>query len=247
MSTTIDYTAYEYGGIDVPERLKEIRAAHERLRAAVAEITEEGAREAIHLPGWTRGHVLIHLADLSRAFARQARYAAEGRTIEVFDGGRPTRNRRIEELHDRPVEWLREQLDEGLTALEEAWDALGPDGWERPCEYRNSPLFATQLAWWRESELHTVDLAVGRSSEEWSTALSSHVVSFLTVRLPEGFVLTAEDTGEEWSTAAEGATPVAIRGSLLSLAAWICGRPHPAVPVVDGDPAAALPELNAWP
>ncbi|WP_033208944.1 maleylpyruvate isomerase family mycothiol-dependent enzyme [Streptomyces bikiniensis] len=247
MSTSIDYTAPEYGGVDVPERLKEIRAAHDRLRAAAAEITEEGAREAVHLPGWTRGHVLIHLADLSRAFARQARYAAEGKSVEVYDGGRPTRDRRIEELHGEPVAWLREQLEEGLTALEEAWDALGPDGWELPCSYRNSPLFATQLAWWRETELHTVDLTVGYGSAEWSTALSSHVVSFLKGRLPQGVALHAEDTGQEWSTAAEGATPVVVRGSLRALAAWISGRPHPVLPVADGDPAAALPELTAWP
>ncbi|GAA2496203.1 maleylpyruvate isomerase family mycothiol-dependent enzyme [Streptomyces thermolineatus] len=247
MSTSIDYTAREYGGIDVPERLKEVRAAHDRLRAAAAGVTEERAREAVHLPGWTRGHVLIHLADLSRAFARQARYAVEGRTVEVYDGGRPTRDRRIEELHGRPAEWLREQLEEGLTAIEEAWDALGPDGWELPCAYRNSPLFATQLAWWREVELHTVDLGVGHDSEEWSTALSSHVVTFLQPRLPQGVVLSADDTGEEWSTAAGGQDPVVVRGPLRALAAWISGRPHRVLPVADGDPAAALPELNAWP
>ncbi|MCZ2526902.1 maleylpyruvate isomerase family mycothiol-dependent enzyme [Streptomyces sp. HB2AG] len=247
MSTSIDYTAREYGGIDVPERLKEIRVAHDRLRAAAAEVTEERAREAVHLPGWTRGHVLIHLADLSRAFARQARYAAEGRTVEVYDGGRPTRDRRIEELHGRPAEWLREQLEEGLTAIEEAWDALGPDGWELPCAYRNSPLFATQLAWWREVELHTVDLGVGHGSEEWSNALSSHVVAFLQPRLPQGVVLNADDTGEEWSTAAGGQDLVVVRGPLRALAAWISGRPHRVLPVADGDPAAALPELNAWP
>ncbi|PLW73110.1 hypothetical protein C0036_08975, partial [Streptomyces sp. DJ] len=236
MSTSIDYTAREYGGIDVPERLKEIRVAHDRLRAAAAEVTEERAREAVHLPGWTRGHVLIHLADLSRAFARQARYAAEGRTVEVYDGGRPTRDRRIEELHGRPAEWLREQLEEGLTAIEEAWDALGPDGWELPCAYRNSPLFATQLAWWREVELHTVDLGVGHGSEEWSNALSSHVVAFLQPRLPQGVVLNADDTGEEWSTAAGGQDPVVVRGPLRALAAWISGRPHRVLPVADGDP-----------
>ncbi|CAL9357690.1 maleylpyruvate isomerase family mycothiol-dependent enzyme [Streptomyces sp. enrichment culture] len=247
MTTSIDYTARAYGGVDVPGRLKEIRAAHDRLRAAAAEVTEEGAREAIRLPGWTRGHVLIHLADLSKAFARQARYAAEGRTVEVYDGGRPTRDRRIEELHGEPVAWLREQLAEGLAALEGAWDALGPDGWELPCAYRDSPLFATQLAWWRETELHHVDLNAGYGSEEWSTALSSHVVSFLAVRLPRGVVLRAEDTDEEWSTAAEGPAPVVVGGSLRSLAAWISGRPHPVLPVADGDPAAALPELNSWP
>ncbi|WP_406456097.1 maleylpyruvate isomerase family mycothiol-dependent enzyme [Streptomyces sp. NBC_01622] len=241
MSNT-PYNAPEYGGIEIPERLKEITAAHERLRAEAAGLTEQDARAAIELPGWTRGHVLIHLADLSRAFARQARYAVEDRTVEVYDGGRPTRDRRIEELHDRPVEWLREQLKEGLTALEEAWAALGPDDWDLPCAYRNSPLFATQLAWWRETALHGVDLGAGDRSEDWSAALSAHVVTFLQVRLPEGTSLVAEDTGQEWHKGTgDGAE---VRGSLRSLAAWISGRPHPAAPTTT---AAALPELTAWP
>uniref|UniRef100_A0AAU3GNQ5 Maleylpyruvate isomerase family mycothiol-dependent enzyme n=1 Tax=Streptomyces sp. NBC_01401 TaxID=2903854 RepID=A0AAU3GNQ5_9ACTN len=242
MSNT-DYSAVEYGEIDIPGRLKEITAAHERLRTEAASLTEEAAREAIELPGWTRGHVLIHLADLSNAFARQARYAVEGKSVEVYDGGRPTRDRRIEELHGKPVEWLREQLLEGLNALEEAWAALGPDGWSLPCSYRKSPLFATQLAWWRESELHTVDLGVGRHSEEWSTALSSHIVHFLQPRLPEGTRLVAEDTGQEWSTGTGDG--VVVRSSLTSLAAWISGRPAATPPTTaDGTP---LPELNAWP
>jgi len=240
---TIQYDAPEYGGIGTPERLKEITAAHERLRAEAAGLAEDDARTAIELSGWTRGHVLIHLADLSRAFARQARYAVEGKTIEVYDGGRPTRDRRIEELHGRPVEWLREQLEEGLTALEEAWAALGPDGWELPSAYRNSPLFATQLAWWRESELHGVDLGAGHRSEDWSTALSSHVVSFLQPRLPEGTVLVAEDTGQQWRVGA--GDRVEVRGSVRSLAAWISGRPHGSLPATAM--GVALPELTAWP
>lgn len=242
--TNADHHGAEYGGIEIPERLKEITAAHERIRARMTELTEADAREAIELPGWTRGHVLIHLADLSRAFARQARYAVEGRTIEVYDGGRPTRDRRIEELHGRPVAWLREQVEEGLSALEDAWAALGPDDWDLPCAYRNSPLFATQLAWWRETELHTVDLSVGYRSEEWSTPLASHVVSFLQPRLGQGVRLVAETTGQEWHTGGDG-TPVVVRGTVHSLAAWISGRPHGASPTVDGD--QALPELNAWP
>ncbi|MFJ6213758.1 maleylpyruvate isomerase family mycothiol-dependent enzyme [Streptomyces sp. NPDC092296] len=229
----------------IQARLREIGAAHQRLRTAVAQITEQQAREPIELPGWTRGHVLIHLADLSQAFARQARYALEGRTIEVYDGGRPTRDKSIEANHGRPVDWLRAQLEAGLTALDKSWSALSPQDWDRPCAYRNSTLEATQLAWWRESALHSVDLAVGYRSEEWSPALSSHVVAFLQPRLSEETAVTliAEDTGEQWQHGT--GAPVTVRGDLRSLAAWISGRPYAAAPRADG--GADLPELNAWP
>ncbi|WP_438306850.1 maleylpyruvate isomerase family mycothiol-dependent enzyme (plasmid) [Streptomyces sp. HUAS TT11] len=234
----IDYKAPAHGGITVEERLKEITAAHVRLRAAAA-MPERQAREPIGLPGWTRAHVLIHLADLSGAFARQARYAVQGRTIEVYDGGRPTRDRRIEELHDRPVEWLRHQLTEGLDALELAWAALGPDDWALPCSYRDSPLFATQLAWWRETELHGVDLAVGSTAEEWSLPLARHVVTFLQPRLPENVRIVSEDTGEQW-TSGPG-TDTTVTADLRTLAAWISGRPASRLP--EGE----LPQLKSWP
>ncbi|MFE6975517.1 maleylpyruvate isomerase family mycothiol-dependent enzyme [Streptomyces sp. NPDC057682] len=222
---------------DPAVQFADITAAHRALLAA--ELTEDQAREAIALPGWTRGHVLIHLADLSQAFARQARYAVKGERVEVYDGGRPTRDRRIEELHGQPVGRLTEQMTEGLTALEESWAALSEGDWELPCSYRNSPLWATRLAWWRESSLHLVDLDVGRRSEEWSAELSSHVVEFLGSRLPEGTRLEATDTGQVWG---EGRT---VRGELRALAAWISGRPAAELPrAVDG---GELPELTAWP
>lgn len=238
-----DYRGAEYGSIDMADRLKEIAAAQAGLCASVADMTEQGARGASELPGWTRGHVLVHLADASNAFARQARCAADGRIVEMYDGGRPARDRRIEELHDRPVQWLREQLEEGLTALQDAWAALRPDDWARPCGYRDSTLFGTQVGWWREIELHWVDLGIGRRSEDWSTALASHVVAFLQPRLPDGVTVVAEDTGQVWVTGT-GASAV-VRGGVRALAAWIAGRPHGVLPVAET--GAALPELNAWP
>jgi maleylpyruvate isomerase len=239
----IGYRSAEYGGIDIADRLDEIATAHEGLRASVARITEGSAHEPVELPGWTRGHVLLHLADASKAFARQARYATDGRIIEMYDGGPATRDRRIEELHSRPVEWLRKQFEEGLTVLEKAWATMRPADWARPIAYRDSPLFATQLAWWREAELHWVDLRVGRRSEDWSIALASHLIAFLQPRLPRDVTLVAEDTGQEWETGV--GTSVVVRGSVRSIAAWISGRPHGVLPTADGN--AALPELDAWP
>ncbi|MFI5864073.1 maleylpyruvate isomerase family mycothiol-dependent enzyme [Streptomyces sp. NPDC051546] len=236
-------------------RLDAIALAHTRLRAAAADLSEAEVRTAIHLPGWTRGHVLIHLADLAQAFARQASYTRKGERIEVYDGGRPTRDRRIEELHDRPADWLRDRLDEGLTALEEAWAALDAQDWERPCAYRDSPLLATQLAWWRESALHEIDLGLGRTTEELSDELSLHLVEFLRVRLPDGVrtavapdAIRGEATAETGSDTDADAGAV-IRGTAQSLAGWLSGRPVAVLPTAGTTAAAAggLPELKGWP
>ncbi|WP_405810843.1 hypothetical protein OG524_16610 [Streptomyces sp. NBC_01520] len=88
-----------------------------------------------------------------------------------------------------------------------------------------------------------MDLGAGHRSEEWSLALSSHVVSFLRPRLPQSTLLVAEDTGQEWRTDGDGAT--VIRSSVPALAALISGRPHGTPPTADA--GTALPELNARP
>jgi maleylpyruvate isomerase len=230
---------------EMAARLGEIAAAHARLRAQAAGFDEAAAHEPIALPGWTRAHVLFHLGDLSRAFARQAEYAVAGKTIEVYDGGRPARNRRIEENHVRSIEWLREYLDGGLDAVEKAWSGLSAADWELLCSYRDSNLAETQLAWWRETELHSVDLLAGYRPEDWSPPLSAHVVTFLRSRLAAepGVELRAGDTGEVW-TVGEGELSV-IRGDVRVLAGWLSGRPAAELPATDS--SAELPEPGDWP
>ncbi|MER7004145.1 maleylpyruvate isomerase family mycothiol-dependent enzyme [Dactylosporangium sp. NPDC000555] len=228
---------------DIPGRLAEIDAVHAWIRSAIAGLDEDGVRAPSGLPGWTRAHVLVHLGDLSRAFARQARYARRGETIEVYDGGRSTRDKSIEENHTRDAAWLVEHADTGLADLRDAWSGLSPQDWQRPCAYRDSPLIATQYAWWRESELHGVDLALGRTSERWSAPLAAHVVTYLQPRLgPDaGVRLEAPDAELTWNP--DGA--VTVSAPLTALAAWISGRPAAAAPVVS--PSGPPPLLHAWP
>jgi maleylpyruvate isomerase len=90
-----------------------------------------------------------------------------------------------------------------------------------------------------------VDLGTGYRSEQWSTALSTHVVDYLQSRLPKDVDVrtVAQDTGDSWQSG-EGAE-VTVRGDVRTLAAWISGRPSATAPTVDG--ADTLPELGTWP
>ncbi|MFE5888956.1 maleylpyruvate isomerase family mycothiol-dependent enzyme [Streptomyces sp. NPDC056468] len=227
-------------------RLAEITATHARLRADAAALDDTAAREATELPGWSRGHVLTHVGDLARAFARQARYALEGRTIEVYDGGRPGRDAGIERGAGRPAAQLREALDDGLTQLEEAWAKLGPDDWALPCAYRDSDLLATQLCWWREVHIHHSDLGTGYRPEQWGDALGEHLVGYLLPRLPDSrtTVLLSADTERRWEFGT--GTPTTVHGTQNTLAAWLAGRSAAQLPKAYGA-ADSLPELGPWP
>ncbi|WP_406727103.1 maleylpyruvate isomerase family mycothiol-dependent enzyme [Streptomyces sp. GD-15H] len=226
-------------------RSAEIATAHARLRADAAALDDAACRESTELPGWTRGHVLTHLGDLARAFARQARYALDGRTVEVYDGGRPGRAAAIEQGAGLAAE-LKEALEDGLTQLEEAWARLGADDWSLRCAYRDSDLLATQLCWWREVHIHHVDLGTGYRPEEWGDALGEHLVGYLLPRLPADrtTVLLSSDTDRRWEYGA--GAPTTVHGGQNTLAAWLTGRSAAQLPKAYGA-TDSLPDLGPWP
>ncbi|MDR7301226.1 maleylpyruvate isomerase family mycothiol-dependent enzyme [Haloactinomyces albus] len=228
------------------KRLEEIAETHRWLRSDASALDDSRMREATGLPGWSRGHVLTHLGDLARAFARQARSALEGRIVAVYDDGRPGRDASIEKGAGRSAGELMADLEDGLTRLEEAWAELGPDDWSLPSAYRDSTLLATQLCWWREVHVHYADLEVGYGADDWSDALGEHLVGYLLPRLPENrtTVLLAGDTDRRWEYGT--GTPTTVHGLQNTLAAWLTGRPVSRTPKAYGS-TDSLPELGPWP
>lgn len=230
------------GGIAPADLLAELHTAQQRLRVLVADLTEDAARAPSALPGWTRGHVLTHIEGVGVALARQARYALRGRLIEVYDGGRAARDAAIEAGHRRSAPQLVAALDDALDEVDASWSAVGAADWDRPVRYRDGTLTTAALAWWRESEIHTADALLGRGPGDWSAPFAAHLVDFLTARLParSRVTLTATDDPRAWTHGS--GEPVAVRGRLTDLAAWLAGR-QPARPLTGGP----LPSLGDWP
>ena len=171
----------------VTGRLAEIHRGHRRLMSLVdgADLAEPSA-----LPGWSRLHVVVHLANLAAAFTRQAEYALAGRTIEVYDGGAPGRAAAFEAGAARPAEEAIRGLIAATAELERVWGTVGEADWRRPVSYRQGDLAGTVLAYWRELEVHTADLDLGYRTADWPEQLCAHLLEFLAGRLPEGAELT---------------------------------------------------------
>jgi maleylpyruvate isomerase len=219
-----------------------LAGGQDRLRALLPGLTEEAVRAPSPLPGWSRGHVLSHIEGVGLALARQARYARRGRLIEVYDGGRPARDAAIEAGHRRGAAQFTAALTAAMDEVEASWEALGPDDWSRPVRYRDGVVLDAGLAWWRELEIHTVDLDLGPAFADWSPEFCGHVLDFLAVRIPEDVRLTVTAPDGEPVFAYGAGRPVKVTGTLPDLAAWLAGR-HPSAPL-GGDP---LPPLGPWP
>lgn len=215
----------------------EIRAAADRLNAVLAGVDDDAARAASGLPGWSRGHVMAHLANFSDAMTRQVEEALAGRLVEMYDGGRPARDAAIETDSGKSAQQLKENVAAATGNLIAAYEKV--DDWTRPVTYRNSDLTATAYCGWRELEIHTIDLALQPTSDDWSEEFCLHLLDFLRPRTPEGIKLVLDTGTTKWEN---GDGPVQIvEGRLTDLTAWIAGR-QPRQPL-----AGDLPELKPWP
>lgn len=203
-----------------------VAEAHRRLRDVLAELTDAQVLEPSLLPGWTRGHVIAHLADAARARGRLVEHALRGEVVDMWEPGE--RDEIIEATASRSAAEHRAALAEHSDRLEKAW--AGVEDW--------SDDFATAVfTRWREVWIHLVDLDLGVRPADWSVELAGHTVDLLRRRLPDDFSLRATDVPRRWGTGTE------IAGTVRDLAAWLAGR-APAEPPTCAGP---LPPLGPWP
>ncbi|MFD7155934.1 maleylpyruvate isomerase family mycothiol-dependent enzyme [Kribbella sp. NPDC059898] len=219
--------------------LNDVHAIADQLLALTADLDDPTARGESVLPGWSRGHVITHLAYFSEAMTRQVEEALQGRLVEVYDGGRPARDAAIEAGADRPAAELKSHLTQAVTALLASWDKVSPTDWPLPILHRNSNLSAGLQATWRELTIHTSDLDLGVTPATWPDDFCLHLLDFLRPRTPDNthLILQSPETTWDNGTGAE----VLLTGPLTSLTAWYAGRPTP-TPIT-----GPLPDLLPWP
>ncbi|NWF27978.1 maleylpyruvate isomerase family mycothiol-dependent enzyme [Streptomyces sp. PKU-EA00015] len=215
--------------------------AHGTLERLVAGVTDQQLAEASALPGWSRGHVLAHLTDNARMFARLAEHALCGDLVTAYDGGVDERNAINEATTGRSAAEHRAELAAHSARLEAAWAHAGDEDWKRPVTFRNADLAATVWARWREAWIHMVDLDLGVRSDDWPEGLATHAIAFLLDRLPAGTRVGAEDVRRQWSVGDRPGT--VVTGRVRDLAAWLAGR----TPAVSPVAAQGLPALGPWP
>jgi maleylpyruvate isomerase len=216
--------------------------AHGALERLVGGLNDQQIAKASALPGWSRGHVLAHLTDNARMFARQAEHALRGQLVATYDGGVDERNAIIGATAGRSAAEHIAELARHTAQLEAAWARADDEDWHRPVMFRKADLAATVWARWREVWVHMVDLELGVRPDDWPEELACHAIDFLLCRLPAGTLVRAQDVGRQWSAGNETGTMV-ITGSVRDLAAWLAGR----TPTLSPTPAEGLPALGPWP
>ncbi len=221
--------------------LAAVAEAHGVLRELLTGLADEHVVRPSALPGWSCGHVLAHLTDAARMYARVVTHALRGELVEPYDGGTGERDAILDATAGRSAEEHRAALAEHSALLEAVWAGVPQRDWSRPVRYRNADIAATVHARWREVWIHMTDLDLGVRPQDWPADLAAHAIDFLLPRLPAGTTLTAEDARRRWSTGGEPRTEVT--GTLRDLAAWLAGRTATTAPTAP----QGLPALGPWP
>lgn len=233
--------------------LQALRASTADLLKGLDELgwSDADVREPSRCTGWTRGHVLTHLARNADGIAATLSGALRGEVVPRYPDGDAGRDRDIEAGAGRPAAELRadvadtaERLDRVLGAVLDAdsWDAATDDG-------RVARDWLTRRL--REVEIHRVDLDAGYEPDRWPPALVQDLLPDAMESVPDRtsdavHVVVAGDgsicpelVGREWTVGS--GTPIELAGPDWAIAAWATGR---------GDLVAhrlgATPALEPW-
>jgi maleylpyruvate isomerase len=221
--------------------LAHVHRATQRVLETVRHLSDAEARAPTRLPGWTRGHVLTHLARNADAQRRLLASARTGEPVEQYPGGEAGRAAEIEAGAHRPAAELVEDLREAAAALASGWEALPEHAWDRETVtlHGRRPVKDGVLARWREVEVHHADLGLGVTPADWTA-------EFVAVYLPRtvhGLPGRARDrslrfrwqvrdrtTRSAWlvdahrASAGEGPADATVTGTNWQLLAWLLGR-----------------------
>jgi maleylpyruvate isomerase len=152
-----------------------IDGATQRLLGTARVIAEPDLRQPSLLPGWTRAHVLAHLArsaDAMRTLLIGAR-SGEDRPAYASAGAREAG---IERAAAQTAKDLMADVADSAMALRTVARQLPDQAWSRPVRIPGSAAVpAAQLLTRRlvEVELHHCDLAAGYSPADWPAAFAS--------------------------------------------------------------------------
>ena len=147
-------------------------ASHQRLLQTLDGLIDEQCRQPSLLAGWSRGHVLSHLANNAYSHLRMFEAASRGEETEQYEGGKPTRDAQIEAWSSLSAHELVGHVRASIYALEGAWASATPTTWtgfgiKSHAGGARVAITDLMLMRWCETEVHHADLDLGYSFENW--------------------------------------------------------------------------------
>jgi maleylpyruvate isomerase len=233
-----------------------------RLTATADGLTDGQAREPSGLPGWSRGHVLTHLARNADGLRNLLIGARTGVPAAQYPS-QEARDAAIAAGAGRPAAELADDVRRSAAAFAHEAAGLPPECWSVTVRGMNGPEHPAWFVLFRrlgEVEIHHVDLDAGYGPADWPLAFVADQLERVTGQFASRddvppCLLEVSDTGQALvlgppGPAREGEVTVSGPGGWML--AWLIGRdPGRGLTVRTGqEPAdnggALPPKLPNW-
>lgn len=229
--------------------MAEVDRATDRLLRTAAALNEADLAGPSLLPGWTRGHVLAHLARNADACLNLLTWAHTGVVTPAYRDAEQ-RSADIAAGAPRPLAEQLIDVRDAAARFAAAADEMPAAAWTRVLDFRGTSEPAARVVWrrLREVEVHHVDLAAGYGPGDWPEAFSHRLLHELVTDLAgrDGFpplVLHPGGAGHELTLGEPDGAPT-VSGSAAELAAWLTGRSRgDGLTISSGGP---LPTPPSW-
>lgn len=200
------------------DSLRWVEHGTQLLAAQVAALDEQAMTEPSALPGWTRKHLVAHVAANADALGNLVHWARTGERTPMYNS-MDQRNADIESGATLSATQLAAWMNRSARDLAVAMEALTADQWRAQvvtAQGRTVP--ATEIPWLRAREVcvHAVDLGAGLAFAD----------------LPDRFLAALVEDIQ----AKRGLVGVPD-GPLPEVVAYLAGRPHS---------LAGVPDLGPW-
>jgi len=228
-----------------------VGAATARVLATAAQISDDQAHQPSPLPGWTRGHVLTHLARNADGLANLLIWARTGIVTPQYSSAE-IRDEQIEAGAGRPAAVLSADVAESAMTFAAEAARLTDADWNaevRGIRGAGHPAWYTLWRRLSELEIHHVDLDAGYRPVDWPADFVGDCLplvadAFSGDRCQAALLRTAGDGGEYRIGPPADAPAVTVTGPSRSLLAWLLGRASDRALAVE--PPGPLPAVPPW-
>lgn len=211
--------------MDVPEWRPLADSAGRFLGTAQA-LTDDDLRAASALPGWTRAHVLTHVARGADARTGLLKAARAGREGQQY----PSEQARVDAIEagaHRPVAVIRADVQ---RAVQECLSAIGEHPrqlWDAPALWLRRgrrPVRDVVPSLRLELEYHHVDLAAGYQPADWPDDFVAAVLPRLSAMMDSRADAPSMTLVGPVTLRVGTIPPMDVTGPAAALLAWLSGR-----------------------
>ncbi|NPD07001.1 maleylpyruvate isomerase family mycothiol-dependent enzyme [Nocardioides sp. zg-1308] len=243
--------------IDVPRPSPDLLVDADRaLVRTVDQLSDSQYAEPSQLPGWSRAHVVAHLALNAEALAGVLHGAHLGQPRPMY-ASPEARDTDIEALAAADPGEVRERFLASQGQFRQALEAMTEGDWDGRFERTpGGPSFGLANVApmrLREVEVHHADLGAGYAAADWPEGFRRLLLDSMAKRpFPAPFDVRATDldgtwhlgrAGDQRGDQRDGAVVPVVTGTSSDLGWWLTGRGAGQGLTTDAD---QLPEVHPW-